>query len=225
MEAKIEQKHISLLSEWLDPMTDQEIIEETLRQLQRATKPEHIAFGVVSKLQGVGKITTEVIASKKFIQTLIDLAPNLERGANVPAVAAQIRDMKNVMDWDHIENKLQKMRENMERNDDIILVIKSPKHGTYETIKNILAEKEIKYCKVYTSNFDGDSHNIKPNIEFGGNALQVINVLRKICDMLADDDEVSVTYTSNAFHFQRQRLSLQTAIKYAEHEAEICKTV
>lgn len=225
MEEKLDKKHIALLSEWLDPMTDQEVIEETLRQLQRATKPEHIAFGVVAKLQGVGKITTEVIASKKFIQTMIDLAPNLERGANVPAVAAQIRDMKDVMDWDHIENKLKQMREDMERTDDIILVIKSPKHGTYETIKNILADKGIKYCKVYTSNFDGEGDNDKPNIEFGGNALQVIGTLKKIREMIADDDEVSVTYTSNAHNFQRQRLSLQLAINYAEHEAEVCKTV
>ena len=48
MEAKIEQKHISLLSEWLDPMTDQEI-----KEAKYAAAFEQV-FGTISPTQTWG---------------------------------------------------------------------------------------------------------------------------------------------------------------------------
>lgn len=209
----------SLLYDWLDPIKDADVIQSTLRQLERVKTPRDIAYGVVSKLQGKGRINTKVITSKEFIQTLIIMAPNLGRGENVAAVRKQINLMKEVMDWDHIENQLKEAKENDRNGEDIILLIRNAQPGCYEKIKNALAEKDITYCEVFTSHFDGEKDSEIPEIKITGSASEIADILAEIEESLHEEIGKVIKYVSPQNKFERDNLTVGQALAIARAES------
>lgn len=202
---------IRALYEWLDPQENMSEIQETIRRLENVVKRRDIAYQVVSHLQGVGKVNSVSALSTPFIQTLIDLAPNLDEKVTVAAVSYHMRNMIRDLEWRKKENATSKKESEKERGDYVILV-KDVVEKEKNKIMNFLLVNEVNFKMVSMSDFDGNADSDETLFEFNGTAGEMYDVLNMIKEEFGSDVFDNITLTSVNDRISKVYLTMRQSI-------------
>lgn len=202
---------IRALYEWLDPQENMSEIQETIRRLENVVKRRDIAYQVVSHLQGVGKVNSVSALSTPFIQTLIDLAPNLDEKVTVAAVSYHMRNMIRDLEWRKKENATSKKESEQERGDYVILV-KDVVEKEKNKIMNFLLVNEVNFKMVSMSDFDGNADSDETLFEFNGTAGEMYDVLKMIEEEFGSDVFDNITLTSVNDRISKVYLTMRQSI-------------
>ena len=186
-------------------------IQETIRRLENVVKRRDIAYQVVSHLQGVGKVNSVSALSTPFIQTLIDLAPNLDEKVNVAAVSYHMRNMIRDLEWRKKENATSKKESEEERGDYVILV-KDVVEKEKNKIMNFLLVNEVNFKMVSMSDFDGNADSDETLFEFNGTAGEMYDVLNMIKEEFGSDVFDNITLTSVNDRISKVYLTMRQSI-------------
>lgn len=186
-------------------------IQETIRRLENVVKRRDIAYQVVSHLQGVGKVNSVSALSTPFIQTLIDLAPNLDEKVTVAAVSYHMRNMIRDLEWRKKENATSKKESEQERGDYVILV-KDVVEKEKNKIMNFLLVNEVNFKMVSMSDFDGNADSDETLFEFNGTAGEMYDVLKMIEEEFGSDVFDNITLTSVNDRISKVYLTMRQSI-------------
>lgn len=186
-------------------------IQETIRRLENVVKRRDIAYQVVSHLQGVGKVNSVSALSTPFIQTLIDLAPNLDEKVTVAAVSYHMRNMIRDLEWRKKENATSKKESEEERGDYVILV-KDVVEKEKNKIMNFLLVNEVNFKMVSMSDFDGNADSDETLFEFNGTAGEMYDVLNMIKEEFGSDVFDNITLTSVNDRISKVYLTMRQSI-------------
>lgn len=208
---------IRALYEWLDPQENMSEIQETIRRLENVVKRRDIAYQVVSHLQGVGKVNSVSALSTPFIQTLIDLAPNLDEKVTVAAVSYHMRNMIRDLEWRKKENATSKKESEEERGDYVILV-KDVVEKEKNKIMNFLLVNEVNFKMVSMSDFDGNADSDETLFEFNGTAGEMYDVLNMIKEEFGSDVFDNITLTSVNDRISKVYLTMRQSIFILRNE-------
>lgn len=211
---------IQALYEWLDPQLNIREINETLRRLKNAKKGRDIAYQVVSHLRGVGKVNSVSALSAPFIQTLIDLAPNLERGNNVAAVSHHIRNMINDLEWREKERK-QLKKDSKKEHENFVILVKNVTKKEKDKIENFLLVNDVDYKMVCMSDFDGNANSNETLFEFKGTAGELYDVLKMIEANFGSDVFDNISLTSVNKKISKDFLTMCQTIFILEHDKSV----
>ena len=211
---------IQALYEWLDPLVNMREIQETLRRLDNVRKGHDIAYQVVSHLQGIGKVNSVSALSAPFIQTLIDLAPNLERGNNVAAVSHHIRNMINDLEWREKERETLK-KDLKEEHGNYVIIVKDVTKKEKNKIENFLLVNDVDYKMVCMSDFDGNANSNETLFEFKGTAGELYDVLKMIEANFGSDVFDKISLTSVNKKVSKDFLTMCQTIFILEHDKSV----
>lgn len=209
------------LREFIDPILYREEYNKTLERLYKAKKPKDIAEPAIAKLLGIRNIDHKKIKQTKFLQIMIDLAPNLESAITPHGLAYQVDEMMTRTEWKEEEKKLkQKVIDGDISGEDIFIYIQKARSGVFETIMNMFDEKGINNAIVLRRNFDGESDGNVPDIQVSGSVQKVIEVLKMIEAEVDASMNLSIKYISKLNQYERNNISLAQALAYAESEMD-----
>lgn len=209
------------LREYIDPVPFREEFDKTLERLYKAKKPQQIAEPAIAKLIGIGNINQKTIKSTKFLQIMIDLAPNLESAITPHGLSYHVDEMMIRTEWKDEEEKLrQKVVEGDLTGEDIFILIQKAKPGDYETIVNAFEDKGINNAVFLRRNFDGECDGDAPEIHIGGSVQNVIEALKMLEAEVGSSLGFVIKYVSRINKFERDNQSLEQALALAEAELE-----
>lgn len=194
----MEKTKIDAFSKWIDTLQSRKEIEATLVRLERAKDGHDIAYSVVANMYGIKGIDSRTVLSELFVQTLIDLAPNLKKHPNVPSVSYHIRKMVRELEWDQKESR-QKKEEQNDSAKTYILVVKKIMEWKKLEIEGYLKDGDVDYEIVKYSDFDGNVNSDETAIQFEGDMYVLTDILKMIESRFGKDafDNITLTYVQD----------------------------
>lgn len=194
----MEKNKIDAFSKWIDTRESRKEIEATLGRLECARDGHDIAYSVVANMYGIKGINSGTVLSELFVQTLINLAPNLKRQLNVHSVSYHIRKMVRELEWGQKENR-QKKQEQNDSAKTYILVVKKIMEWKKAEIEGYLKDGDVDYEIVKYSDFDGNVNSDETAIQFKGDMYDLTDVLKMIETEFGQDafDNITLIYVQD----------------------------
>lgn len=207
---------------FFDMRTEKELYEETLSTLQRVTKAREVAE-VVGKLYGVGRIQSDFVVTKEFVEVLIGNASALAVGKSVNNVRGHINNIIKRDNWKQREEEEKRQRRLYKIGKDTVTITFNVTidRDKFSIIQELVRQAYMILSQVVLSHFDGNPDLEREAYQLSGTPDSVAALLGRIAGEVGAEALTDISYSSPSNGFERDHLTLSQTIQLADYESQL----